>query len=462
MLLYFISPSINWRNGELLVFSLIFYSWGEPKLVLLMLATVAVNYAFGLLVERYRGRPAAKLFLALAVLVSLGSLAVFKYAGFFVSSLNSVLGAGMTVPSIALPIGISFYTFQILTYVIDVYRGSVPAQRSFFRLLLYISCFHQLIAGPIVRYEDIARELEHRRTSPDEISYGIRRFIIGFAKKVVIANMCGETASQILDSDVASITVAGAWFGVIIFSLQIYFDFSAYSDMAIGMGRMCGFHYKENFDYPYVSRSVTEFWRRWHISLGSFFRDYVYIPLGGNRRHQLLNLFIVWSLTGLWHGASWNFALWGIYFFVFIALEKFVYGKVLEHLPVISNLYLLAVVAVGWVFFYYTDVSQAFALLSVMFGAAGNPVSDSLVMVTIQSNFVLLNLAVLCCIPFGRLFKGLFDGGGRRTRAGRLADSRAVSGLSLALSTVVCAVLLMVSTVMLVGESYNPFLYFRF
>lgn len=462
MLLYFVMPNIKLKNAVLLIFSLVFYSWGEPRMIILLIISVLLNYCFGLLIERYRGRGIAKAALALSVICSLSSLAVFKYLGFFVDTVNSVLGFEIPVPQLALPIGISFYTFQILTYVIDVYRDKVPAQRSPFRLLLYIACFHQLIAGPIVRYEDIARELDDRHASLDDIFVGVRRFAIGLGKKVLIANLCGEVASQILDSDFTTMTVVSAWFGIILFSLQIYFDFSAYSDMAIGMGRMCGFHYRENFNYPYISRSVTEFWRRWHISLGSFFRDYVYIPLGGNRRHQFFNLLAVWALTGLWHGASMNFVVWGLYFFVFIVLEKFLIGKLLEKLPVISNLYLLFVVICGWGFFYYTDLSDCLSLLSVMLGFSGNALYDSLSMITIQNNLPILIIGILCCLPFAQWFKSLAKGYEERRIKRGLGTNIFLDNVQIAASGALIIASLALSTVMLIGQSYNPFLYFRF
>jgi len=463
MLLYFASPSIKWRNGVLLAFSLVFYSWGEPVFVLLMLATVALNYFFGLQIDKARTDSAAKLYMALSVVVSLGSLAFFKYSGFLVETINSLIGSSIPVPQIALPIGISFYTFQILTYVIDVYRGKVPVQKSFYKLLLYICCFHQLIAGPIVRYEDVAREIEDRSASQEDIAYGIKRFIIGFSKKVLLANMCGGAATEILDGNLATTTVSCAWYGIIMFSLQIYFDFSAYSDMAIGMGRMCGFHYKENFNYPYISKSATEFWRRWHMSLGSFFRDYVYIPLGGNRRHHIFNLCVVWFLTGMWHGASWNFIVWGLYFLVFLLLEKFVYGKYLEKLPALAHIYLLLVVIVGWVFFYYTDMSQALHLLKIMFGFSGNPLNDPFAAAKIKNTIYVFQIACLCCIPASSMVREFIEKTGSHDRIRQRGMSSAlVSTCGQVVQFIVLAVLFVTSSIMLVGESYNPFLYFRF
>ena len=365
------------------------------------------------------------------------------------------------VPKVVLPIGISFYTFQIVSYVIDVYRGDVQSQKSPFKLLLYISSFHQLIAGPIVRYDHIAAEINERNATPYDIWQGIERFVLGLAKKVVIANLCGEVAGTILDADLTNVTVSGAWFGILMFSIQIYFDFSAYSDMAIGMGRMCGFHYHENFDYPYVSRSVSEFWRRWHISLGSFFRDYVYIPLGGNRKHQLFNLLVVWMLTGLWHGASWNFVVWGLYYFVFIALEKFVYGKILKKLPVINNLYTLFVVVIGWVFFYFTDFSKAIELIKAMFGLNGAGLINVYNETQIMNNIYLFVLGAVCCVPVFRTVKKLFTKN-KKAEVAVTPSNSLIANFGFAVSAICIFALLAVSVIMLVGDSYNPFLYFRF
>ncbi|MBQ6568662.1 MAG: MBOAT family protein [Clostridia bacterium] len=498
MILYYIFPSIKWRNAILLIFSLIFYSWGEPKYIFLMVFTVILNYFLGLAIQSSKSKKSRKGFLILALAVSLGSLGFFKYSGFVAQTVTSVSGAlgglfekipflrgtgealsafnlGNYIPKVALPIGISFYTFQIISYIIDVYRGNVKAQKSPFKLLLYISSFHQLIAGPIVRYDHIAEEIDTRKATPVDIWTGIERFAVGLAKKVVVANLCGSVASSILGGDISDTSVVGAWFGILMFSIQIYFDFSAYSDMAIGMGRMCGFHYHENFNYPYVSRTVSEFWRRWHISLGSFFRDYVYIPMGGNRRHQLLNLFVVWMLTGLWHGASWNFVVWGLYYFVFLVLEKFIYGKVLQKIPVINNIYTLAVVVIGWVFFYYTDFSKAIEMLKSMFGLNGNGVFDAFTKAHILNNIFLFALGVVCCLPVVPAIKKLLP---KRELPQeeyyedfyehsvedyiKIDQSNSRSKLGLILSGVTVFVLMAISIIMLVGDSYNPFLYFRF
>ena len=354
VLLYFLMPSLKAKNAVLLVFSLVFYAWGEPVYVLLMLGVAAANWAFGLLMERI----SKKAVLIAALVFDLGCLAIFKYAGFLTENLNALTGMQLPVPQIALPIGISFYTFQILSYVVDVYRGNVRVQASYPRFLLYVSLFPQLIAGPIVRYADVEKELADRRSEPQEIFYGMTRFCMGLAKKVLLADYAGKAAAQLLDGNLAAQSTLGVWFGVLLYTFEIYFDFSGYSDMAIGLGRIFGFRYPENFRLPYMSKSITEFWRRWHISLSSFFRDYLYIPLGGNRRHVILNLAIVWALTGLWHGASWNFVLWGMYFFVLLVIERYT-KKLREKIPgMIRWLVTFVLIVVGWNIFYFTDAAR--------------------------------------------------------------------------------------------------------
>ena len=369
LLLYFILHGIKARNYLLLVMSLLFYAWGEPKWIILMIVTTLIDYGAGLLVDQYRGQKLAKWALAGSVVITLSFLAVFKYLGFFNQNLNQIFGAELPTQIFNLPIGISFYTFQAITYVVDVYRGKAQVQRSYANLLLYVALFPQLIAGPIVRYTDIAAQLENREMTLPGFSKGITRFVTGLGKKVLLANIAGQVATSLIGGDLSKASVLGAWLGIFAYTFQIYFDFSGYSDMAIGLGHMFGFTYVENFNYPYISKSITEFWRRWHISLSTFFRDYVYIPLGGNRRHQLRNMFIVWALTGLWHGASWNFVLWGLYYFVFLAIEKLFLGKFLEKLPaVVGHAYALFIIVGGWVFFYFDDVSRLGQMLKLMFG----------------------------------------------------------------------------------------------
>ena len=410
-----------------------------------------------------KGSKKARLLLAGAVFADLLLLGIFKYGTFTLSNLKILTGFPQHIPDIMLPIGISFYTFQLLTYCVDVYRGAAPVQKSFPTLLLYVSMFHQCIAGPIVRYKDINAELENRRATSDDISAGINRFAVGLAKKALIANTCAVIADRLLIADggdislLASRSVLSLWVGVLAFSIQIYADFSAYSDMAIGMGKMIGIHYTENFDYPYMSRSVSEFWRRWHMTLGSFFRDYLYIPLGGSRKglaRTVLNLFIVWALTGLWHGASWNFVLWGLYFFVFIAAEKLFLGRALEKNRVISHIYLLVAVYFGWILFKFDDMSAIGSVLKGMFGLNGNPLSDFESRTTVMSYIVILIISVIACTPVIRNIS-------ERLKYSALNSGKAFAVYSAA-QLVIPVVLLVLSAAALVGNSYNPFLYFRF
>ena len=456
LLLYFAVKNQMWRNVVLLGFSLVFYAWGEPVWVFMLILTALLDYFWARCIERFRAqgnRLRMKLALAASLCFDLGMLGVFKYSGFFMENLNAVTGLSLPVPRIALPIGISFYTFQTISYVVDVYRGTVSAQRSFYRYLMYLSSYHQLVAGPIVRYSDVAAEIENRSTTVQDFSEGITRFCIGLSKKVVVANVAGGLVGQYLDAPLHSLSTAGAWFGALLYSLQLYYDFSAYSDMAIGMGRMFGFHYPENFNYPYISHSVTEFWRRWHISLSSFFRDYVYIPLGGNRRHQIANLCVVWLLTGLWHGASWNFVLWGAFYGALLILEKKGLFKILEKIPrLFSHLYLLFLTLVGWTIFYTTDLGRLGGYLRVMFGLSDQPLTDPQLGITFANQLFWLLIALLFCMPVTQWVK-----------------HRLQENLTKAKQTAVCVatammnvVLLFICTSMLVGDSYNPFLYFRF
>ncbi len=459
ILFYAAAKTIPTRNAVLLIFSMIFYAWGEPVYMLLLIGMAFFDWLFARLMSGGHKR----LWLTLACAVNLGTLGVFKYLNFAADNLFGLFGAASPLAQIALPIGISFYTFQLLSYVIDVYRGDVPAQKRFFTVLLYASLFHQCVAGPIVRYADVENELTARRVHWEDISEGIRRFCIGLGQKVIIANTCGSLADTLIAAGDGSVTLASVsaasgaalWASMFAYMLQIYFDFAGYSSMAIGMGRMVGFHYLENFNYPYIARSVKEFWRRWHMSLSSFFRDYVYIPLGGSRRslsRTLLNMLVVWALTGLWHGASWNFVLWGLWFFMFLALETLLLGKILKKVPVIGWLYTTLVVYFGWLLFRFKDMAIIGAMLHGMFG--GN------VWTTYETNTLLLNhvyflpIAALCATP---LFAALSQGWAKAAkRGGALAVSYSVAQIVWPL------VLLFVSTALLVGNSYNPFLYFQF
>ena len=355
LILYFVVPKCL-KNTVLLLSSLVFYAWGEPKYVLLMVVSITLGYVFGLLIEVWRGTKLSKLFLILSIVTSIGLLGYFKYADFFIANFNAVTGLSVPLLKIALPIGISFYTFQILSYTVDVYRGEVKAQRNYISLAAYVALFPQLIAGPIVRYVDVAAQIESRESDPENVFRGVTRFCVGLGKKVLLADHVGQVADQLLGGSFTGATTRGIWLGALMYMFQIYFDYSGYSDMAIGLGRIFGFRYMENFKLPYTSKSISEFWRRWHISLSSFFRDYVYIPLGGNRHLVYRNMAVVWLLTGLWHGASWNFVLWGAYFFVLLAIERLCV-KPLSHVPtVIRHILTLLCIAISWNIFYHTDI----------------------------------------------------------------------------------------------------------
>ncbi len=404
LLLYFLLPGRRLKNRFLLLASLGFYAWGEPLYVLLMLACIAGNWALGLLADGRRGALPGRAALCLMLLFNLSLLGVFKYAGFVIESLNAAFALALPVPEVVLPIGISFFTFQGMSYVIDVYRGEAKARRNLLDVGLYVAFFPQLIAGPIVRYNTIAAEIDGRRENWQDLCAGIDLFIIGLAKKMLLANNFAIVADKLFNAGgYASLSVGAAWLGAIAYTLQIYFDFGGYSDMAIGLGRMFGFHFLPNFNYPYISRSVTEFWRRWHMSLSGWFRDYVYIPLGGNRRgrgRQVLNLFIVWLLTGLWHGANWTFLAWGLYYCLFLVIEKLTgLSEKLPKVPVLSNLLVLLVVICGWVLFRAPDIAGAGEYLGAMFGVFGNPLTDETFFYQLGENKVQLMLAALAATP---------------------------------------------------------------
>ena len=455
------------QNAVLLIFSLIFYAWGEPKYVLLLMFMALVSWLCALKAEP--GQPHAKAWVAAAAVIELALIGYFKYAGLVCSIFGPI---PEFVRSIALPIGISFYTFQLLTYVVDVYRGEAPAQKSYWNVLLYAALFHQCIAGPIVRYKTVDRELFGESLRQPEIAPGVSRFCAGLAKKVLLANPCGALAdSLILSTSVladpsqfdanlkalSGLSVEAAWLGIAAYSIHIYLDFSAYSDMAIGMGRMIGLHYLENFNYPYISRSITEFWRRWHMSLGTFFRDYVYIPLGGSRcsmGRMIFNTFIVWALTGLWHGASWNYLLWGLWFFVFLILERLFLKKWLEKLPVLSNVYVIVVVFLSFVIFRFNDLSLGMALAKSMFGLNGNPLTVFTSRMQLQSHLYLLVVCVTVCTPLAKWIRGRMEAVTEGKAIGKIWD--------IVFYSLIPAALLLLSTACLVGDSYNPFVYFQF
>jgi alginate O-acetyltransferase complex protein AlgI len=448
--LYFLSGNQTYRNWVLVLFSLFFYAWGEPVWIIVLIFSASVDFINAIFIEQYRGRTLSKVFVALSLIVNLGLLTAFKYSGFIYENLNSWFGLGLEVPSFALPIGISFYTFQTISYIVDVYRGQVKAQTSYLKFLMFVSLYHQLVAGPIVRYAHIENEINNRRTNVTEVGRGIIRFCIGLFKKVYFANAAGELVAQFLNVDPGSMTVGGSWLGLLMFTLQIYFDFSGYSDMAIGLGWIFGFHYHENFNYPYIAKSATEFWRRWHISLGSFFRDYVYIPMGGNRKHATFNLLVVWFLTGLWHGASWNFILWGLYFGLLIWLERAFLQSLLSKVPAfVSHAYLLFVAVMGWAIFYFTDLSKLGNFFTVLFGAASNDTWSFQVTDALTGHLWWLVLAIACCMP---IYSKVVDWAENNVMTRKVFWSQAT----------IAFLLFVVSIAMLVGKSYNPFLYFRF
>ena len=451
ILLYFAVPR-RFRNLLLFLASLIFYAWGEPVYIVLMLFSSVVDYSHGLLMEKFDGRPGVRRALLISsVAINLSLLGFFKYAGLVVSTLNAALSLSIPVPSVALPVGISFYTFQTMSYSIDVYRRNCPAQRDPIAFGCYVTMFPQLIAGPIVRYVDVMREINDRRETFEGFYLGIRRFLVGLAKKLILANGVGMLWDSVSAQPTASLSALSAWLGVLAYAFQIYFDFSGYSDMAIGMGRMFGFQFPENFRYPYVSRSVSDFWRRWHITLSTWFREYLYIPLGGNRvrvPRNIFNLAVVWMATGLWHGASWNFLLWGAYFGAVLIAEKFLYGKALSRAPgFVGWAYTALVVLVGWVFFALDDLGRGAAYLGAMFGGGAGAVDAYALRALLNYGAVLL----LCAAASTPLASGALE----RLRARR---PRAHSALTYALVIAGFALCL----IYVVDAGYNPFLYFRF
>ncbi|MBO6013905.1 MAG: MBOAT family protein [Oscillospiraceae bacterium] len=462
LLFYFPAVNIRWRNGVLIAASLVFYAWGEPVYVLFMVFSTAVNYFCAQAIGHTENPQKQKAAMMIGVGVSLALLFYFKYFAFLCRNITGLFGGDPVKLQIRLPIGISFYTFQVLTYTIDVWRRKVPVQKSFAKLLLYVSCFPQLIAGPIVQYSDIVDELDARTITPSDFTEGMRRFITGLSKKVLLANICGAAVEALPQGDAAgAMSVFGAWYMTFLYGLQIFFDFSAYSDMAIGLGRVLGFHYKENFRYPYTALSVSEFWRRWHISLGSFFREYVYIPLGGNRKgaaRTAFNILLVWTLTGFWHGADWNFLLWGLYFGFILLLERTLLKKIMEKTPKpLRWLFAELAVLLSWVIFYHTDLSSLgntfLAMLGLAHTAEGftrlpliDPVTQNILK---QYSFYPL-IPFLFAFPVVPFFRSRLES----TPGGERVLSVLQIGLPL--------LLLALSVVFLVGQTYNPFIYFRF
>lgn len=446
LLAYNLSRNITYKNIILVLSSLVFYAWGEPVWVVLLIFSAALDYANGIIIDRNFGTNKARAALVISVIINLGLLGIFKYSSFIVENLNMILPFKLNTPSFSLPIGISFYTFQTLSYTIDMYRGKARVQRSFLRFMTYVSMFPQLVAGPIVRYTDISEQLSKRTVTFEGFAIGAKRFTSGLCKKVILANNAGSAAQMLLSTSVP--TTASSWLGIIMYTFQIYFDFSGYSDMAIGMGHMLGFTFAENFDYPYIAKNITDFWRRWHISLSSFFRDYVYIPLGGNRFKPVRNLLIVWLLTGLWHGASWNFILWGGFYGILLLIEKYPLRKIADNIPSpFCYIYTMLPVTFAWGIFYFTDMSELADFLRHAFGYG----CDLYDLTTVSALFSNLWLIVLCIIASTPIPKVIFN---------HLCKKYSIFGAIAEPLAVIIGFAL--SFALLVGQTYNPFLYFRF
>ena len=451
LLIYFAVPRQG-KNAVLFIFSLLFYAWGEPIYVGLMIFSTVLDYTCGWLVEKYRGTSKQKIGLLISVFTNLSLLFFFKYTDFFIGTINTVFGTDIAMLNLPLPIGISFYTFQTMSYTIDVYRGDAKVQKNILSFGAYVSLFPQLIAGPIVRYQDVADQLNERTHSFDRFGNGVKRFVTGLGKKVLLANNIGLLWDAISKTAAENLTTLAAWLGIIAFAFQIYFDFSGYSDMAIGLGKMFGFEFLENFNYPYTSKSVTEFWRRWHISLGTWFRDYIYIPLGGNRKGlpiQIRNIAIVWLLTGFWHGASWNYVLWGVFYGVLLMAEKLFLLKWLKKAPAfVGHIYTMFAVLFGWVLFAFEDFGKGIAFLKTMFGGGSGFISNS----TLYQILSYLPLLIVCLVAATPLAKKIY---------GKLS-CKAGEGVLLTVDSVRIAGIMILSIAYLISGSYNPFLYFRF
>ena len=450
LILYFFVPQ-KLKNTVLLISSLVFYGWGEPKYVIMMVASIIIGFVSGLLIEAINEKSKKKLILTINIIINLGFLGFFKYSNFFIENFNSVTGLSLNLLNVALPIGISFYTFQILSYAVDVYRGTVKAQKNLINLATYITMFPQLIAGPIVRYSDIVDSLTERKIGFEKISTGLRRFIIGLSKKVLLANALGELCVTFKVSDDKSLLFY--WLYSISFCLQVYFDFSGYSDMAIGLGKILGFEFMENFNFPFISKSISEFWRRWHISLGSWFRDYVYIPLGGNRVKKskwFFNILVVWFLTGFWHGAAWNFIVWGLYFVIFLVFEKTQPGKFVTKTHVLNRIYTLFFIIISFVIFDAVNMSEAFVYIKAMVGWGNVPLVSTEFVYYLKEYAVILVLSVVGATP---LVKRI---------AAKLTETKGVNVVVSVIEPIILVVLLVLVTAYLVDGSFNPFLYFRF
>lgn len=451
LLIYYSTSNDKLRNLILVVFSLIFYAWGEPVWIGLLIFSALVDYLNGLFIEKFRNSHWSKFGIVITLAVNLGLLITFKYSDFIISNVNVLLGTSFHEPGFMLPIGISFYTFQTISYSIDVYRNEVKAQKNFLNFLMFVSLYHQLVAGPIVRYSHIEKEINNRSFEWNDFSEGVTRFSKGLFKKVCFANIAGEIVLQLLEKDIADMTVPSAWFGISMYAIQIYFDFSGYSDMAIGLGKMFGFHYMENFNYPYISSSISDFWRRWHISLGTFFKDYLYIPLGGNRKNTYLNLLIVWFCTGLWHGASWNFIFWGLYFCLIIMLEKLFLQNILnKSIGVVRHVYSVFLIIIGWAIFYFTDINELSGFLKLLFGVNGSLAIDMELSDLFLKNSIWVFFAILFSVPaYPFLMNALRN---------RFVNQTLPQIMVVLLNVI----MLGTSIAMLVNKTYNPFIYFRF
>ncbi|MCI8285308.1 MAG: MBOAT family protein [Firmicutes bacterium] len=453
LIIYYIAP-FRYKNAALLLCSLIFYAWGEPVYVILMILNILFNYIMGLDIELNKmNRKRAKILLIFAVIINLSLLGFFKYYGFIISNINHIFSVDIPYKELGLPIGISFYTFQVLSYIIDVYKDKIKAQKNIITLGVYVTMFPQLIAGPIVQYSDIEFQLAQRRISAEKFGSGMKQFIIGLSKKVLFANNIGSVFDTLSAMNTDDMSVLTGWILCAAFTFQIYFDFSGYSDMALGLGRMLGFDFMPNFNYPYISQSASEFWRRWHISLGSWFRDYVYIPLGGNMvstTKHIRNLMVVWMLTGFWHGASWNFVIWGLYYGIILTLEKYLILKRFEDRApaALMHIYTMIIVMIGWVIFASSDMSQCFSILSVMFGFVSHPFADTIAMYYLTSNLILIGIMVCASTPIISRATEFFS-----ERLPKTADR---------VMPVIYASMLIMCIAYLVNETYNPFLYFRF
>ena len=448
---YLVARPIKVKNAVLIILSLAFYAWGEPTRVIFLLLSAVVNYFVGVGIGFFKKEKHQKLCLAGGLIFNIGMIGVFKYSGFIMRNINAIFSADLPVPDIVVMAGISFYTFQVISYIVDCYWGKVQPQKNFFKLLLYVCLFPQLIAGPIVRYETIAAEIDNRKTTLNDFSQGLTRFVVGLAKKVILADQLYRIVEDFLGGSVNSLTVAGSWYGVILYSLYIYFDFSGYSDIAIGLGRIFGFHFNENFDHPYLCKDITEFWQRWHISLGSFFRDYLLPITFFGKRNKYLSLFLVWLCTGIWHGANWNYIIWGLYYGMFILIETFIGKKRMNKIPLfIRHIYSKLVIIIGFGIFYFEDIGKLGTFLKNLTPFNPNGWGGFFEQASLTSNLFLIIAAIICTLPLMKAF-------------GKLAEkndtARAVISVS---GTIVCVCLLAFSSILLVDSTTNAFLYWRF